>query len=789
MNDVSGNRSLWSRLRIGALRLPPPAEPRPKGAVLILLLVLAAGCAREPKDVRFLERGKQFLAKKDYARAAIEFQNAAAANPKNAEASYQRALAELAVGDKIAAYRALSRTLELDGGRIDAQLKLAELLVTGSDPEDIKAAQEHAQAVLNASPDNPDALDAMAVAELRLGKRAAALELLEQASRKAPQHLQTAIELALLRLEQKDQAGAERLMKQAVEKSPESLEARVALGAFYSLMGNSRESERELRIVLEKDPNHTLALLNLAILLHATGRESEAAEMYRRLATGPSPAYRSAYATYLFQIGKQKEAVAEFERVARQNPRDIDLRTRLVAAYVATQRTADAQRVLDEALRKNPKDAAALLQRSDLRIMAGAYADARKDLLQVLHYTPDSATAHFLLSKVDRAARNPLTERQELLESLRLDPRFFAARIDLARSYIAAGDSQSALDLMNHTPEDQQKELRFIEYRNWALLASGDLKDLQTGIGAGLAKARTRDLLLQDALLKLRQGNDPAARPALLEILKSNPEDLGAVDVLVRSYAARKQLPLAIENVRALIGERPNSAPLRFRLGVLLAAVGQSRDARAAFTAALTANPLFPPARLALAQMDRGEGKPDAARQDLDPLLSSKDGELWARLELGFIEAKTRNYDKSIEHFRKVVEADPGNVVALNNLAYLLADHTNQTDEARIDEAMTYAQKAKELAPDDVTVEGTLGWAYFRKGMYGLAVQHLQNAVSREGKNVIDGTAIRQYHLAMAYSKTGDENGAAKALGAGLKLDPNLPEAQVAAQMIGKASK
>jgi tetratricopeptide (TPR) repeat protein len=129
-----------------------------------------------------------------------------------------------------------------------------------------------------------------------------------------------------------------------------------------------------------------------------------------------------------------------------------------------------------------------------------------------------------------------------------------------------------------------------------------------------------------------------------------------------------------------------------------------------------------------------------------------------------------------------VVEAQPQNIIALNNLAYLLADHTNDTDDA-----LKFAQKAKELAPNDVNVEGTIGWAYFRKGLYDNALRHLQDAVNREGRNVAAGTAIRRYHLAMAYKRAGENDKAAKALSAALKLDPNLPEARVATQMLAES--
>ena len=84
-------------------------------------------------------------------------------------------------------------------------------------------------------------------------------------------------------------------------------------------------------------------------------------------------------------------------------------------------------------------------------------------------------------------------------------------------------------------------------------------------------------------------------------------------------------------------------------------------------------------------------------------------------------------------------------------------------------------------------MEGTIGWVYFRKGMYDIALQHLKDAVNREGKNVADGTAIRRYHLAMAYKRAGENDKAAKALSAALKLDQNLPEARVAKQMLAES--
>jgi tetratricopeptide (TPR) repeat protein len=142
---------------------------------------------------------------------------------------------------------------------------------------------------------------------------------------------------------------------------------------------------------------------------------------------------------------------------------------------------------------------------------------------------------------------------------------------------------------------------------------------------------------------------------------------------------------------------------------------------------------------------------------------------LWAALE-----QQAGNFPKSIEHLRGVVAAVPRSVIALNNLAYLLVDSANQPDEG-----LRYAQKVMEIAPNDDRVEDTIGWAYYAKGLYPTAIQHLERAVERDAKS-----AIPRYHLAMAYQKAGDVTRARLALDTAIKLDSNAPERKRAADLI-----
>lgn len=92
---------------------------------------------------------------------------------------------------------------------------------------------------------------------------------------------------------------------------------------------------------------------------------------------------------------------------------------------------------------------------------------------------------------------------------------------------------------------------------------------------------------------------------------------------------------------------------------------------------------------------------------------------------------------------------------------------------------MGYAEKALEKAPDNGAVLDTLGWALYNNGLYKRAVEHLQKAVAK------DAGAVPRYHLAMAYVKAGDLDLGEDILEKALRIDPKIPEASMARQLIG----
>ncbi|PYT27311.1 MAG: hypothetical protein DMG57_18760 [Acidobacteria bacterium] len=741
-------------------------------AALLLGGLVLSGCALTPaaKEARFLAAGKKDLEKKNYARAVIQFQNAARAKKDDAEPYYQLALAYIDMGDYGTAHAALSKALDVDPKHLPARVKMAELLASVGDRTDMVEAKTIVQGVLAVAAGSADALNALAIAEWRLGEgRNAEMDFI-RALNQAPQNLQVASNLAKLKFIQKDAAGAEEIIKKAVAASPKSAEPVVALGELYVAMGKLDAAEQAYRRALQIDTNNDLALLGLADLFVRTKRLDQAEPVYRRISALPDRRFKSLHAVFLFGWGKRDQALAEFKKLAHDDPSDRAARTRLFEAYFATNRLSEAENLVTEALKKNSKDRDALLQRSRIYLATGNYAEARQDVTQVLRSQPDSAPAHYVMARIHQGKGEMLSYRQELSEALRLDERQLPVRLELARLLMTTNAAKTALNLLDAATDSEKGLLQFIVERNWALLSLGDTAALRKGVDLGLAQKKTSELLFQDGLCQMTQGKLPEARASFEDSLKMNPGNLQSLQMLVLTYTSQKQTATAIQKVKECASQQPKSARLQQYLGNLLLRAGERAPARAAFEAAKAADPKFVSAHLSLAQSDVVDHKLDDARNRLKVVLGMDNKNVTARLWLGNIEENLGNHQVALKYYREAVDFDPTNVQALNNLAYLLAEYAQQPDEA-----LRYAQKALELNPDEPGVEDTLGWVLYHKGLYSAALTHLEQAASKK-----KGPAASQYHLAMAYLKTGDVLRGRATLQAAIKMDPNTPEAKMA---------
>jgi tetratricopeptide (TPR) repeat protein len=757
----------------------PPSKPHNNLCVyLVAFAALAsAACGRSPqeREARYLENGKRQMLKKDYPRAALQFRSAIQAMPGDAEPYYQLALANLADGQLTDAIIGLKKATDLNPRHAGAQVKLAELMALSGVKDVYQEGENRMRDVLRLAPDNVDALDALALNELALGKQEDALQHLQDALEKAPVSVRSWLALAQAHLKTGDLKGAEDVLRKAANQAPNSVEITTGLGEIYSMAGRWPEAEAQFHAALKTNPQFALALLGLVSAQLRQGHRDLAEQTYRTIAALPDKQYRHLHASYLLREGKRDAAIKELEELTKRYPGDRDVRTRLIAAYITSNRVPDAQKILAAALKSNPKDSDALLQRSSILLQSGKYMEAESDLLQASKFQPDSPQVRYFLAAVYEARGDRIRQRQELNEAVRLSPAFLPARIQLARALLAANSAKEALIILDAAPREQKRILGYVIQRNWVLLALNDRTEARKWVDSGLKVFRAPELVLQNSVLKLADLDYEGARSSSEEALKLNPGDPRAMRVLAATFVGQKQPAAAVRRLEEYAGQHPQSAPIQQFVGEWLAMAGQPDKARVAFAAAKAADPHFAAADLAMAKLDVNAGKLDEARKTLEQIIAANGENVEARRWLGSLEFKAGNYEAARDQFQKILDVDPQNIAAINNLAYILGNYTDSTDEA-----LGLAQKAREGAPDNLDAEGTLGWVLYRKGMYREALAQLEDAVAKDESSASLNAAIRKYHLAMTYLKLGDRDKGQRVLAAAVKINPQLPEARMA---------
>ena len=117
--------------------------------------------------------------------------------------------------------------------------------------------------------------------------------------------------------------------------------------------------------------------------------------------------------------------------------------------------------------------------------------------------------------------------------------------------------------------------------------------------------------------------------------------------------------------------------------------------------------------------------------------------------------------DRAIDRYQTVLNVNPSDPVALNNLAYALAVRRGVPAEA-----LPFAQKAYIAAKRNALIADTLGWVYYLLGHYLDAEKYVVEAA----KLGPDHAEI-QLHLAHVHAALGQTDAALAALNRSLQLD------------------
>jgi tetratricopeptide (TPR) repeat protein len=455
---------------------------------------------------------------------------------------------------------------------------------------------------------------------------------------------------------------------------------------------------------------------------------------------------------------------------------------------------------ITEVLKKDPSDRQALQLRAQMRIQQGKVDDVKaaiEDLKEVLRQEPNSklglyfmAQAHFSMSLIDQA-------RAFAADLERNYPDYLPAKLLQAQLTLAAAEPKKSLsqstDLLNRlaktAPDAENSPQLLAELTLRALIIHGasqaQLGNLEAArqdfMAAKDANPRSSDVYINLAGVAIAQKKTDEAVGFFESALQISPTDFSALDGLIKVYASRNELPKAHARVDQILGSFPNDASLHYLKAQVYAIERNPQGTEAELRKALELDPNYITAYTSLGALFINTKQEDRAITELKKVVALRPENPSAYVLIGILYDSKKDYTNAMEHYRQALERDPNAVIAANNLAWLYA--TRPELNGNLDEAVRLAQGVIQKNPNVAGFSDTLGWVYYKKALYSVAVEHLRKAVAMDeaAAKKLQGTpsALYRYHLGMALKGKGDNEAAKRELALAVRLADKAPFADI----------
>jgi cellulose synthase operon protein C len=285
------------------------------------------------------------------------------------------------------------------------------------------------------------------------------------------------------------------------------------------------------------------------------------------------------------------------------------------------------------------------------------------------------------------------------------------------------------------------------------------------------AKSAEPHLILGE--LALKEHRYAVALVEFQQAVLLQPHSQAAIDGLTRVYRAGTVTKPMLRKMETVAQAEPRSATLMEIAGRLYAEHGWYQDAQRCLSVALELDPQRATAANALAKTFAAKGQFSAAAES-----AARVGGNSAALLAGFRAEQQQDVSAAIRNYEAAVRRGERSGVAANNLAWLLAKQGT-----KLDKALSLAETARSMAPENPAVLDTLGVVRLARREYSAAIAALKDAALLAGKKAGNAghqqllSEIRQ-HLAEAYLRSGQPDAAEVARNADIAVIDRSPGLQ-----------
>jgi tetratricopeptide (TPR) repeat protein len=553
------------------------------------------------------------------------------------------------------------------------------------------------------------------------------------------------------------------------------------------MAGRLDEALDEYRKAQKDDPHSGDIRAETARLLREAGRLHEAiAEALEGTRVDPASAGARLVLAQLYIAQAESEqseeplrqAAESYEKALLLAPHDAQSLRELAAIYGQLNDHANAaktwQRYIDEV---DDSSLEPYLQLGAHRLSEGDGEAAARALKKAVEIEP-SARTYQALGDVYRSVQKGTEAIQSYRRSLELEPGGVQVRLKLADALfrerkleetIVEADAVLAADPDNrYAPELKGKALRDLRRFDEALALADralarDATDLAAlYLKATVAEAR-RDYAgaaaqLERLLARPRAGEDAQQRASndrmfLLHLgldygqLDRHAE---AADAYGRAYAltGRTEAGVLAQRLQSLLRARdldraltearegrkrfPDEAQLVTMEATILREKGKTEEAILLAEGLRKRSAGKFDALLEVAEFYQQAKRFTDAEQVLAEARKVQPTDLRALFLLGAVLERQKRHDAAEQVFREALGVAPDSAPVLNYLGYMNADRG-----VRLEEALTFIQRAVAIDPENGAYLDSLGWALFRLNRFDQAEEQLRRAVAKGSPNAV----------------------------------------------------
>jgi tetratricopeptide (TPR) repeat protein len=519
-------------------------------------------------------------------------------------------------------------------------------------------------------------------------------------------------------------------------------------------------------------------------------------------------------------------------------------------ATLAEGETGEGEEVLAELLQRRPDDPRAHMLYADFLVRHGRAPDAVAHLDDRLEQGLDSALAWELLLRIhlsrkeladaratfvrmsDEHPDDPITRRAEarlrlaerrpeeaatILKALVGSDESYETQRLLALTQYRLGNLPAAVAAIDRAlelaPDFRPEAFRLKaaihhDAEDWGLT----LRVLRVLIGRGVVLTSEERLMRARALYRVRQyraGREvleallaepdapvaaaveyarfeaerrpQVARSYLAKAFEKEPRNYEVLEALANLDVRTGHADRALERLDEVVAKRRTGARILLLRANLLARMGSLDRAEADALRAFEAAPQLPGAVNLLFSIYRAQGKLDEAQRSFEEAEAAGVLHAGARQLLARLYLINGESAKAREMLEKVLAENPDMANAKNDLAFILAQ-----DGVDLDRALVLAKEAQRGLDGEPAAADTVGFVYYRKGLYAAALQQFRYALelSRKGPTGKADDPGVYYHMGLTLYAMGRNQQAAEAFSRSLEIDSDFAGADDARRLL-----